>query len=122
MYVLDANIIILYVANDPEIVKLMESEILPSRNFCVPSVVVTEVYSKTLDIQTRTKMDLLFGFLSCYTIDYYTARKAGELRIAYKKLKTVDAMIAAATIALNGTLVTKNTRDFKMIEGLQLLP
>jgi predicted nucleic acid-binding protein len=38
-----------------------------------------------------------------------------------KKLKIPDAIIAASAIYTNSTLVTRNTKDFKNIDGLKLL-
>jgi predicted nucleic acid-binding protein len=49
------------------------------------------------------------------------ARIAGDLRRLYPRLKTADGAIAATALFTNCTLVTRNARDFKRIEGLRFL-
>jgi predicted nucleic acid-binding protein len=38
-----------------------------------------------------------------------------------KKIKTPDALIAATALAYNFVLVTRNTKDFKSIDGLKVI-
>jgi predicted nucleic acid-binding protein len=38
-----------------------------------------------------------------------------------KKIKTPDAIIAATAIVYNFTLITRNTKDFKNIQGLEII-
>jgi predicted nucleic acid-binding protein len=45
--------------------------------------------------------------------------KTIELRQKYK-LKTPDAIIAATCLVYNFTLITRNTKDFKNIQGLEV--
>jgi predicted nucleic acid-binding protein len=47
--------------------------------------------------------------------------KTIHLRRTYKKLKLGDAIIAATALVHGFTLVTRNTKDFKNIEGLEVL-
>lgn len=48
-------------------------------------------------------------------------KKTIQLRRTYKKLKLGDAIIAATALVYSFTLITCNTKDFKNIEGLELL-
>lgn len=48
-------------------------------------------------------------------------QKTIHLRRVCKKLKLGDAIIAATGLAYNFALVTRNTKDFKNIEGLEVL-
>lgn len=58
---------------------------------------------------------------SIVSLDYATARLAGDLRAKYQKLKLGDAIIAATTIATKSILVTKNMRDFRFIENVKMV-
>ncbi len=52
-------------------------------------------------------------------LDFALAELAAEMRRKYR-VKLIDAIVAATALTTNATLVTKNTRDFKRISGLQL--
>jgi predicted nucleic acid-binding protein len=46
--------------------------------------------------------------------------KTAELRKTHK-IKLPDAIIAASALIYNLTLITRNTNDFKKIEGLKVV-
>jgi predicted nucleic acid-binding protein len=55
-------------------------------------------------------------------VDDAAMREWGRMCVkAGRTLPTLDSLIAAAALARNFTLVTRNTRDFEDIEGLLLL-
>jgi len=55
-----------------------------------------------------------------YVVDQDIANKAIELK-RRKKIKLADAVIAATALLNNLKLATRNTDDFKEIEGLEVL-
>jgi predicted nucleic acid-binding protein len=54
------------------------------------------------------------------SLDQDVTQKTIELRRNYKKLKLGDAIIAATALVHNLTLVTRNTKDFKRIDNLNI--
>jgi len=56
-----------------------------------------------------------------FPLDDVVTAKTINLRRVYKKLKLGDAIIAATALAYNFNLVTRNTKDFKNIEGLEFV-
>jgi len=70
------------------------------------------------------KMPLLEVFIDTSTVlplDDLVVRQTIQLRRDYKKLKLGDAIIAATALVHQLTLLTRNTDDFKNIEGLGLI-
>ena len=66
------------------------------------------------------KMQLLEEFLASATtfpLDDAVTKKTIELR-RIKKIKLGDAIIAATALVYNLALITRNTNDFKNIDGL----
>lgn len=55
-----------------------------------------------------------------FGMDETTVTKTIELRKDYK-IKLPDAIIAATALIYELTLITRNTKDFKTIKGLELL-
>ena len=71
-----------------------------------------------------SKMKQLEAFLdlaNVYPLDDNVTTKTIYLRRMYKKLKLGDAIVAATALVYNFTIVTRNTADFKNIEGLEVL-
>lgn len=69
------------------------------------------------------EMDLLEAFvLSCpkIAITNEVVEKTIALRRAHR-IKIPDAIIAATALEFNLTLITRNTRDFKAINGLEVV-
>ena len=56
----------------------------------------------------------------CLPCDEATAAIFDQLRAQKLRIGTNDLAIAAITLAVNGTLVTRNTVDFQRIPGLML--
>lgn len=72
---------------------------------------------------TTSNMKLLNDFFrqaTIYPLSEETAYLGAEIRKKYK-LKLPDAVIAATTMATKKGLLTRNTADFKRIEGLLLV-
>ena len=70
----------------------------------------------------KVEQDLI-DFVGCsniYQMDDDIVEKTIEVRRLYK-IKLPDAVIAATALHIGLTLVTNNTKDFKNIEGLEVL-
>ena len=76
-------------------------------------------YSKITNNE-ESKLKVLLGAMSHVGMD----EDIQNITISIRRRKTIklpDAIIAASAISTNSTLVTRNEKDFKHIEGLKLL-
>jgi predicted nucleic acid-binding protein len=117
-YLIDTNVVIDNFGNMlPEKAKAFASSFVP-----VVSVVTKK---EVLGWPNATKQQLspLYGFMETailLTIDEAVIDKTISIRQA-KKIGLGDAIIAATALQHNLKLMTHNTKDFKDIEGLQLI-
>lgn len=67
----------------------------------------------------EARHEALLSFLERVPLDSLVARRAGELRQRYglARLSLPDAAIAASAELTGRTLVTRNARDFRQLEG-----
>ncbi len=120
-YLLDSNVIIDYLAeNLPLKGKTFISDVI-NEDFLISIITHIEVLgfnsgSLSTDKQTRFFIDLA---TICYLNDKVASETINIRRVL--KLKLPDAIIAATALANNFTLVSRNTKDFKNIQGLQLI-
>ena len=73
----------------------------------------------------RYRRRLLDELLETYSVEMYThadilAYGAIIYNVGYDRRTTLDRLIAAQAIARDATLITRNGRDFRRIEGLKL--
>jgi predicted nucleic acid-binding protein len=120
-YLLDTNVVIDYTANLlPVNGKKMIDRIIDDE-FNISIVVKIEVLGYD-DLPAR--MEQMEAFLDLATVlplDDDVASKTIDLRRTYKKLKLGDAIIAATVLVYDFALVTRNTKDFKNIENLEVI-
>lgn len=118
-YLLDANAIIDYVGDKlPEPAALAMDKLIDA-NLSTSIVVRIEVLGFNGD---PTEMQRLVAFLSLadlFYIDDAVAEKTIELRKVYRKLKLGDALIAATALVHDFSIVSRNTKDFEHITGLE---
>ena len=74
----------------------------------------------------RLRRRLLDRFLETIAIEMFThadilAYGAIVYNLSYDRRTTLDRLIAAQAIARDATLITRNGRDFRRIEGLKLM-
>jgi predicted nucleic acid-binding protein len=72
----------------------------------------------------RTRLDELLTDLPVLPLEAEDIRAYGVIiaRVGFNRARTLDRLIAAQCLTRNATLITRNPRDFREIEGLQLLP
>ena len=114
MKLLDTNIII-YSAL-PEFRYLQELVLNDKNTVSIISYVETLGFHK-LKTQDREFLESVFKRLTVLNINQVIAEKAVELK-QQNKMGTQDALIAATAWYYNFELITRNTKDFEMIEGL----
>jgi predicted nucleic acid-binding protein len=122
VYVLDTNAIIYYIDDQPAVVQVLENLFLQDVPLYVSTVTELELFSyPSLTEQDEARLNAVLSTVRIIPLISRIARIAGDLRRLYPRLKTADGAIAATALFTNGTLVTRNARDFKRIEGLRLL-
>ena len=119
-YLIDSNVIIDYTSNllSREGFEFIEN--ILNNDFNISVIVKIEVLGYDGE---KTKMDLLEKFLGLANIlplDSFVTMKTIELRKNYK-LKLGDAIIAATALVSNLKIITRNTTDFKLIEGIHTI-
>jgi hypothetical protein len=120
-YLLDANVLIDYTANLlPDNGKQKVTGIIDD-GFNISVVVKIEVLGYD-DLPSKMKqLEAFLDLATVFPLDDDVTAKTIYLRRMYKKLKLGDAIIAATALAYNFALVTRNTKDFKNIEGLEVV-
>src|SRR3989338_9000251 len=119
-YALDTNAIIYYVTAEDRARAVLLPIIQSYATLIVPSVVITELWSgkDTPESETRTIEEFLATTL-ILPLDAELARSAGRIRRDFG-LYIGDSIIAATTLAMGATLLTRNIRDFKKVPHLLL--
>jgi predicted nucleic acid-binding protein len=119
-YLLDANVLIDYTANLlPDNGKQKITGIIDD-GFNISVVVKIEVLGYD-DLPSKMKqLEAFLDLATVFPLDSDVTAKTIHLRRMYKKLKLGDAIIAATALAYNFALVTRNKKDFKNIEGLEV--
>jgi predicted nucleic acid-binding protein len=120
-YLIDSNVIIDFAASR-----------LPQKG----SDFVEDIFNIDFTISVAVKIEVLGfddvpdrllameEFLNAATVlplDEVVTKQTILLRRLYKKLKLGDAVIAASCIVHNLTLISRNTADFKLIQGLTII-
>lgn len=121
MYLLDTNSIINFLdASMPKPGMELLNEIVDDDPYIS---VITKIEVLGFNFRTEEEQDITETFIEGTTvlvIDDEIVEKTINLR---KKIKIAlpDAIIAATALAHDFTLVTRNTKDFKNIEGLEIM-
>ena len=120
-YLLDTNVVIDYTANLlPDNGKQKLTSIIDDE-FNISVVVKIEVLGYN-DLPTKIKqLEAFLNLAVVFPLDDDVTAKTIYLRRTYKKFKLGDAIIAATALVYNFALVTRNTKDFKNIEGLEVI-
>ena len=119
-FLIDANVIIDYISDRLDDKGSAFAENIFNTGFNTSVVVKIEVLGYN---DAPAKMQLLEEFLATATVlplnDVITQKPIKLRRI--KKLKPGDAIIAATALVYNLTIITRNTIDFKNIDGLSVI-
>ena len=117
-YLLDSDVIIEYFRDNPETVALVDS-LGPKTKLWTSVLSVIEVKSGT-KANVEVKINRFFNFAKVVPVNLKVANLAVENMKEWKRknkiLYLVDAVIAAACVIHDLTLVTYNKRDYPMKE------
>ena len=124
---LDTNICIYIIKNKPQTVreKFQSFEI---GELCISSITVSELmYGAYKSQYVEKNLKALENFLIPFEIvdyDYISAMYYGKIRATLEKkgqvIGNMDMQIAGHALALDITVVTNNTKEFKRVDGLEI--
>ena len=119
MVTLDTNAVIYYLKGEVSIAETLEPIIRAYTPMFIATVTEVELFSSpTLTSEENARIEALLPLFSIILLDSHIARKAGEFRRLYPRLKLADSVIAATALFTHSTLLTRNARDFRKIIGL----
>jgi tRNA(fMet)-specific endonuclease VapC len=125
MILLDTNVVVAFLNGDKSILKRIRVEI---DEIGLSTLVVAELdYGAKVSQRSEDNLEKLYRLLEIIQVvpfDIECARIFGtiksKLRSMGKPTGEVDALIAAAAMAREATLVTSNKKHFENIEGLKV--
>ena len=117
MLLLDSNIIIYAHQSDYQHIR----DFIRNKAIHVSAISYLETLGyHRISPQEKLALQKFFAMITPLPISHLVIQKATELR-QQRKLSVGDAVIAATALIYNKTLVTRNTKDFDWITGLELI-
>jgi predicted nucleic acid-binding protein len=117
-YLLDSNVLILHLREDPEVVALLTRWAI-QHDLYISVLTRTEILAGMRPQEEGLTMRLL-NSLTNLTVDRFIADRAGRLIYDYARrgfqVSFPDALIAATALERDLTLVTTNAQPFPMLE------
>lgn len=117
-YLLDSNVLILHLREDPEVVALL-TRWATQHELYISVVTRTEILAGMRPREERQTINLV-NSLTNLTVDRFIADRAGRLIYNYTRrgfqVSFADALIAATALEHDLTLVTTNIQHFPMLE------
>lgn len=120
-YILDANTVIDYVGDKLPQQAAEALDILINNELNTSVVVKIEVLGFNGVPQDMQKLKDFLDLAIIFYVDDDIAEKTIDLRKAYRKLQLGDALIAATALVHGFIILSRNTKDFDNIAGLQVV-
>lgn len=122
MYVLDTNVLIYYTRDEKSIVERIERWLATSEVLVISSITEAEFLSwPELAAADYRIMEDVLTTLNVVPVDSSLARIAAAFRREYRA-PLLDSIIAATAFVRNAPLVTRNTKDFRTIKAIDVMP
>ena len=121
MIVLDTNILIEILKAEPKTIQKVKSFEKP---LAISSITVMELYYGALNKNELKKLENFVNLFEIIHLNENISRTSTKLIKKYAKSHTIDipdSLIASTTIEHKSKLFTYNLKDFKYIEGLELV-
>ncbi len=123
MYTLDTNAIIYFLKGEEAAVNMMRPILSQDVPVYVSTITELELFSySSLTEEDEEKIEFALSMVRIEPLTSNIARIAGDLRRLYSRLATLDSAIAATALFTRSTLITRNTRDFRRIDELSVMP
>ncbi|KOR35115.1 nucleotide-binding protein [Planktothricoides sp. SR001] len=120
-YLLDTNILIYYFNDEPEVQSIFDEIDAGDAEafYCPISWVELLCYPELTEEQANGMREFL-RLLNCVSLTESVLDRAAQIRRDYR-LKLADGVIAACALVEGCVLITRNTDDFKRVDGLSIL-
>ncbi len=120
-YLLDTNILIYYFNDEPEVQSIFdEIDAGDAEAFYCPISWVELLCYPELTEEQANEMREFLRLLNCVSLTESVLDRAAQIRRDYR-LKLADGVIAACALVGGCVLITRNTDDFKRVDGLSIL-
>lgn len=127
MYILDTNTLIYYFKNQGNVAQNLEA--VSPENIVISTIVLFELQvglAKSISPTKRSQqLQQLLRRVTLVPFDRDAALAAGTIRAQLEQQGTpigpMDILIAGTAVALQGTIVTRNGREFSGIVGLPIV-
>jgi tRNA(fMet)-specific endonuclease VapC len=127
MYILDTNTLIYYFKNQGNVAQNLEA--VSPENIVISTIVLFELQvglAKSMSPTKRSQqLQQLMRRVTLVPFDRDAALAAGTIRAQLEQQGTpigpMDILIAGTAVALQGTIVTRNGREFSRIVGLPIV-
>jgi predicted nucleic acid-binding protein len=120
-YLIDSNVIIDYASDRLPDTGAAFVEHLFDSDFLISVVVKIEVLGFDDSMKKLAALEDLLSAAEVLPLDDVATRQAIALRRKHKRLRLGDAIIAATALSHELTVLTRNTDDFSMIAGLEVV-
>jgi len=128
MVCLDTDILIAFLRGDKKAVEKIRNYVELNMPILTTPINACELYTGAYRSKNREKNILAVGELlrniDCLTFDFYSSKLIGflieTLRKRGKPIGEMDVLIGGLVLAHDETLVTRNIKHFKRIEGLKI--
>jgi tRNA(fMet)-specific endonuclease VapC len=132
LVVLDTDVLTLYQLGDPAVVRRVQGHPLSELGVSVITVEeqLTGWYTELRRARKRDRLARVYQkltdsirFLARFQILSFTEPaiiRYEDLRVAYRRLGKNDLRIAAIVLEIGASLATRNLRDFRQINGIQI--
>ncbi|MGA0559150.1 type II toxin-antitoxin system VapC family toxin [Larkinella sp. VNQ87] len=118
MYLLDSNIIIDYLAGKLPVSSMLRMHEVVNNGFFISIISRIEVLGfNTGNNEVDAQNEAFIELAETFNLSSVVAWQTIQIRKSHK-IKLPDAIIAATAIVHGFTLLTRNTSDFRKIEGL----
>jgi predicted nucleic acid-binding protein len=120
VYTLDTNAILYYLKDDPGTVSFLRGIFVQNVPLYVSAITELELFAfSNLSTEEEALIEELLATLAVIPLDSHVARLAAFVRRQYR-LKVPDSAIAATAMFTSSTLLTRNTRDFRIVTSLSV--
>ena len=126
MFVLDTNAVAYFFRGEGQVAERLLAT--PPREIAIPAIVTYELrYGVARIPQAKRRaeqLETLLGWVTILPFDDAVAEVAARIRVELERggrpIGPLDVLIAATSLAANGTLVTRNVAEFGRVPGLRL--
>ncbi|MFH1051565.1 MAG: type II toxin-antitoxin system VapC family toxin [bacterium] len=118
-YLIDTDVLIDYFKGNPKAIKFLEN---PDIAILISAITVAELFAGVREGHERDKIESFISAFEFLPLTLEISKIGGLLKRDYGKshgLGLADSLIAATSIITESTLITLNTKHFKMIKDVK---